>query len=119
MLVAVNIIWTGVRIVRKSVLGLMDTALTAEEQKLILQALEPHKRDGVEFHNLHTRQSGARQFVSLHVIVPDKWTVQRGHRLLEKIEADICRVLTNATVFTHLEAFHDPTSWEDSTPDRG
>ncbi|MBI5352240.1 MAG: cation transporter [Chloroflexi bacterium] len=118
MLVAANIIWAGFGIVRKSVLGLMDTALSPEEQKLIQNALEPHKEGGVEFHALRTRQSGARQFVSFHVIVPGKWTVQRGHHLLEKIEADIRGALPNVTVFTHLESLNDPASWEDTNLDR-
>ncbi|MCJ7436094.1 MAG: cation diffusion facilitator family transporter [Anaerolineales bacterium] len=118
MLVAANIVWAGFGIVRKSVLGLMDTALPAEEQKLIQDALKPHKQGGVEFHAFRTRQSVARQFVSLHVIVPGRWTVQRGHKLLESIEADIRRALPNVTVFTHLESLNDPASWDDTNLDR-
>ena len=118
MLVAANIIWAGVGIVRKSVLGLMDTALPVEQQKLVQSVLEPHTQNGVEFHALRTRQSGARQFVSLHVIVPGRWTVQRGHQLLESIEADIRRALPNVTVFTHLESLDDPASWDDTNLDR-
>lgn len=118
MLVAANIIWTGFGIVRKSVLGLMDTALSPDEQKLIQKVLEPHKQGGVEFHALRTRQSGARQFVSFHVIVPGRWTVQRGHQLLEKIEADIRDALPIVTVFTHLESLNDPASWDDTNLDR-
>jgi cation diffusion facilitator family transporter len=116
--VAANIIWSGVRIVRKSALGLMDTALSNKEQDLVRNALEPYMKSGVQYHALRTRQSGARQFVSLHVIVPGKWTVQRGHQLLESIEADIRRALPNVTVFTHLESLNDPASWEDTNLDR-
>jgi len=118
MLVAANIVWAGAGIVRKSVLGLMDTALPVEQQKLVQSVLEPHTQNGVEFHALRTRQSGARQFVSLHVIVPGKWTVQRGHQLLESIEADIRRALPNVTVFTHLESLNDSASWDDTNLDR-
>ena len=118
MLVAANIIWAGIGIVRKSVLGLMDTALSAEEQKLIQNVFEPHKQSGVEFHAIRTRQSGARQFVSFHVIVPGRWTVQRGHKLLESIEADIRGALPSVTVFTHLESLNDPASWDDTSLDR-
>ena len=117
-IVAGNIIWAGVAIVRKSVLGLMDTALPVEQQKLVQSVLEPHTQNGVEFHALRTRQSGARQFVSFHVIVPGRWTVQRGHQLLESIEADIRRALPNVTVFTHLESLNDPASWDDTNLDR-
>ena len=79
MLVAANILWTGTRIVRKSILGLMDTALPAEELAAVKAALDSHLNDGIEYHALRTRQSGARRFVSLHVLVPGAWTVHRGH----------------------------------------
>ena len=72
----------------------------------------------MEYHALRTRQSGARRFVSLHVLVPGEWTVHDGHQLLERIEADIRRTLPNVTVFTHLESLDDPASWEDISLDR-
>ena len=117
-LVAANIIWSGVRIVRMSALGLMDTALSTDEQNLVRNTLKPYMQNGVQFHALRTRQSGSRRFVSLHVIVPGRWTVQRGHRLLENIEADIRNVLQSVTVFTHLESLNDPASWDDTNLDR-
>ncbi len=116
--VAANIVWAGGRIVRTSVMGLMDTALPAAEQEAVRAALEPYLADGVQYHALRTRRSGARRFVSLHVLVPGSWTVTRGHHLLEQIEADIRRTLSNVTIFTHLESLDDPTSWEDQTLDR-
>lgn len=118
LLVAANIVWSGARIVHESWLGLMDTALPPEEQAIIQKALEPHRRDGVEFHAFRSRQSGARRFVSMHVLVPGQWTVDRGHQLLERVEADISDALPNTTVFTHLESLNDPSSWEDMTLDR-
>jgi len=117
-LVAANIVWSGVGIVRKSVLGLMDTALPTEDQNKLQKALEPHIQGGVQYHALRTRQAGARQFVSLHVLVPGLWTVQRGHQLLERIEADIRHALPSVTVFTHLESLNDPASWNDTSLDR-
>jgi divalent metal cation (Fe/Co/Zn/Cd) transporter len=50
--------------------------------------------------------------------VPGTWTVQRGHHLLEQIEADIRQVLPNVAVFTHLESLDDPASWDDVSLDR-
>lgn len=117
-LVAGNIVWAGIRIVSKSALGLMDTALSNEEQGLVRKVLEKYTLTGVQYHALRTRQSGSRQFVSFHVLVPGGWTVQRGHRLLEIIEADIRHALPSVTVFTHLESLNDPASWEDTSLDR-
>jgi cation diffusion facilitator family transporter len=118
LLVAANIVWSGARIVRRSVLGLMDTALPPAEQEAVRRAVAPHLVEGVEYHALRTRQSGARRFVSMHVLVPGSWTVHEGHQLLERIEADVRVALPNVTVFTHLESLDDPAAWADMTLDR-
>ena len=112
MAVAANIIRTGVRIVRTSVQGLMDSALPAGERLAIERLLEPHKQDGVQFHALLTRRAGAERFISMHVLVPGRWTVHRGHQLVERIESDIRGALGNATIVTHLESREDPASWD-------
>jgi cation diffusion facilitator family transporter len=118
LVVAGNIVWSGFQIMRNSVLGLMDTALPVEEQIILQKVLEQHLQTGIQYHALRTRQSGARRFISLHVLVPGIWTVQRGHQLLERIEADIRHALPTAAVFTHLESLNDPASWDDMTLDR-
>ncbi len=118
LLVAANIVWSGTHIVRKSVLGLMDTALPAAEQAAIQQVLEQQQQDGVQYHALRTRQAGARRFMSVHVLVPGVWTVQRGHQLLEQIESEIRTAVPDITVFTHLEAVEDGASWDDIALDR-
>jgi cation diffusion facilitator family transporter len=118
LVVAANIVWAGGRIVRGSVLGLMDTALPATELDALRRTLDPYLKEGVEYHALRTRQSGARRFVSMHVLVPGEWTVHDGHQLLERIEADIRGTLPNVTVFTHLESLDDPASWDDMSLDR-
>jgi cation diffusion facilitator family transporter len=116
--VAANILRTGWRIVRDSVLGLMDTALPAEDVTLIRKTLQSHEASEIQFHALRTRQSGARKFMSVHVLVPGTWTVQRGHELLERIEADLRQALPPMVIFTHLESLDDPASWEDQTLER-
>ena len=118
ILVALNIIWSGIKIVRKSALGLMDTGLPPEQQTLIKSVLEKYEQTGIEFHALRTRQAGTRAFVSFHVLVPGEWTVQRGHNLVEEIECDLRGALPNAVIFTHLESLTDPVSWEDTELDR-
>ena len=82
------------------------------------RVLDAHAENGIQYHALRTRESGARRFVSLHVLVPGDWTVHRGHALLERIEADIRAVVPNVTVLTHLESLDDPASWDDQSLDR-
>jgi len=118
ILVALNIVWTGVGIVRRSALGLLDRALPEAEQQAIRETLQRVAPPPVQFHALRTRQAGARRFVSLHVLVPGDWSVQRGHELLERLEAELRGVLPHAAVFTHLEPLEDPASFADLTLDR-
>jgi len=119
LLVAGNIVRTGIVIVRTSALGLMDTALSTDDLKTVRDAMERYAGQGVQYHALRSRQAGARRFVSFHVLVPGSWTVHEGHSLLERIEADIRQALPNVTVFTHLESLDDPSSWDDVSLDRG
>jgi cation diffusion facilitator family transporter len=106
--VAANIIWTGVGIVRRSTAGLMDSALSAEDQAAVQRVLQTHQEGGVQFHKLQTRQAGARKFVSVHVLVPSGWTVDRGHALAGRIASDIRQALPEAHVITHLEPLDAP-----------
>ncbi len=117
--VAGNIVWTGVGIVRRSVSGLMDTAMPAEDQETLQKVLAPHLQGGVKCHALRTRQSGALRFVTFHVLVPGDWTVQRGHQLLESMEADVRRALPGVIVLTHLESLEEPASWDDGSLEGG
>lgn len=116
--VAANIVWTGVRIIRRSAFGLLDRALAPGELAALLTVLEHHGTPPVQFHAVRTRQAGSRRFVSFHVLVPGDWSVRRGHELLERIEADVRAALPSAHVLTHLEAIEDPASFDDIALDR-
>jgi cation diffusion facilitator family transporter len=118
LLVAANITRTAVSIMRRSVGGLMDVSISAKDLGAVRQVFQNYESGGVKFHALRTRQSGMQNFVSVHVLVPGDWTVQRGHELLEHIEADIRSALPYAVVFTHLESLDDPASWEDEALER-
>jgi cation diffusion facilitator family transporter len=118
LLVAANIVWTGVKLVRESGLGLMDTALPLADQHLISQVQDTFRERGITFHALRTRRSGSRRFVSMHVLVPGNWTVQQGHDLCEAVEMALHEALPETTVFTHLEPLEDPAAWQDTELDR-
>lgn len=117
--VAANIIWSGVQLMRRSALGLLDSAIPQEERQQVAEILNRYAPQGVQYHSLRTRQAGQRRFISVHVLVPGKWTVQRGHNLLEEIERDVRHALPGpTTILTHLEPVEDPVSMEDIEIDR-
>ncbi|MCX8063240.1 MAG: cation diffusion facilitator family transporter [Anaerolineales bacterium] len=118
LLVALNILRTAYTLLSRSVYGLMDTALSAEDQKTVLAIFDKYRAQGVQFHALRTRQAAGRRFVSFHILVPGRWSTHRSHHLAEEVEADIRNSLSGATVFTHLEPVDDPLSYQDIEIDR-
>jgi cation diffusion facilitator family transporter len=111
--VALHIVLTGFDLMRRSALGMLDTAISSSEQESVHRIMGGYERGGIAFHALRTRQSGGRRFISMHVLVPGDWSVSRGHELLEEIEAEIRAAVPTVTVFTHLEPLEDPASFED------
>ena len=118
LIVAANITWTGYRLMDATAHGLLDTALPAPDQEVISLVMSKYRAEGIDFHALRTRSAGQRRFISMHVLVPGEWTVQKGHTLAERIERDIIAALPLTTVFTHLEPLEDPVSWADQRLDR-
>ncbi|MDD3312376.1 cation diffusion facilitator family transporter, partial [Pseudodesulfovibrio sp.] len=81
MFMAVNIVFTGAGLVRRSVGGLMDDALPDAELEVIETAIGRHKAKGVSYHHLRTRKSGPLRFIDFHLLVPGATTVQAAHDL--------------------------------------
>ena len=111
--VGLNIIMTGVNLLRSSTAGLMDKALSDEDHLKIVDVLTKYESETVKFHALQTREAGRQRFISMHVLVPGAWTIQKGHDLSEELEADIIAVLPNTLVTTHVEPLEDERSWAD------
>lgn len=113
LVAAVFIAGQGIRLVRRSALGLMDTSLPESQVRHLEQILGGYQDQGISYHALRTRQAGARAFVSTHILVPGEWSVQRGHDLMEELEKHIQREFPFASVFLHIEPVEDPRSWRD------
>jgi cation diffusion facilitator family transporter len=114
LLVAANILFTGLKLVRKAGLGLMDAALPPADIVQIQDVLAQYDQQEVQFHALRTRSAARRSFVSMHILVPGEWSVQRAHYLAEEVEMNIRERLPNINVFTHVEPLEDPASWQDT-----
>lgn len=119
LLVAANIVWTGWQLLQRSVSGLMDEAIPKEQIEAVAAVLDRYSQQGLNFHALRTRQAGRQAFITLHVLVPGDWTVQRGHDKLEQIETDIRLAVPFCHLTTHLEPIEDPASLADQLLERG
>ncbi len=114
ILVAINILWSGWDLIKRSIQGLIDTALPKDIHEKIVAVLNNCTTpENITYHALRTRQAGTQKFISVHILVPGAWTVQQGHDFLEKIEIRLRQEIENSIVFTHLEPFEDPASYED------
>jgi len=113
IIVALNIVVTGWRLLHETASGLLDRALPEAEHRQLEALLAQHRRDDITFHALRTRMAGSRRFVNFHVLVPGHWTVKQGHDFCESLEREIAAALPRTHVFTHLEPIDDETSWQD------
>jgi cation diffusion facilitator family transporter len=112
LLVAANIVWTGVNLLRETGLGLLDTAIPKADQQTIAHIMAEYQTQGIQYHALRSRVAGARSFITFHVLVPGVWNVQRGHDVCQAIEQAIEQALPGSDVVTHLEPLEDPKSWD-------
>ena len=117
--VAVQIVWTGLGLVRRSIAGLLDSAIPADDRAEINKIFaEYSRRHQVSFHALRTRRAAARSFIAFHLLVPDEWPVARAHQLSEEIEERIRELIEGASIDVHIEPISDPVSYDDQELDR-
>jgi len=112
VLVALNIVKTGVELMRRSYDGLMDVALPLEEIATIENLVRAELPADATFHALRTRKAGPRRFIDFHLLLPQQTTVQASHQLCDRIEAAIARNLNKTSVTIHVEP-------KESHPDEG
>jgi len=101
--VGVNILVTGFRLVSQSVTSLLGAAMPAGDLARVTAVLDSLRTDEVDFVEVRTVESGRHRFVTLTVLVPGSWTVDRGHTLADDVEMAISRELSHTDVQTHLE----------------
>jgi cation diffusion facilitator family transporter len=118
LLVALNILYTGYRLLRRSGRGLMDIALPSAELASVKSILDSYQEEGVKYHALRSRQAAARNFLAVHLLVPGSWTVRRGHALAEQVEKRVIEAIPNTNIVTHIEPIEDPLSLDDAALDR-
>jgi cation diffusion facilitator family transporter len=103
LLVAVNILRLGWRVVRDSVGGLMDESLAAAEVERIAVLVRREMGGALQYHDLRTRRAGPRPFVELHLVVPGSMRVDVAHQICDRIEVAVQQELPGAHVVVHVE----------------
>ncbi len=101
--VAVNILWTGWRLMRQSVSSLMDEAVPRETGRQIREVIGANAEGAIEVHDLRTRSAGAATFIEFHLVVPGKMTVTEAHRICDRLEGALGDAILGAEVLIHVE----------------
>jgi len=102
-LVGVNILWAGWRLVRESVSGLMDEAVTGEVAGHIRQVISGNAQGAIEAHDVKTRAAGRVTFIEFHLVVPGSMTVAASHHICDRIEQALQASVPGAQVLIHVE----------------
>lgn len=121
ILLALNILWSAVSLMRESVGGLMDRAdpkITAKVEKRLGGEVAKY---GISYHRLRHRNMGSGQWVDLHLVFDDDASVKDAHEVATKIEEALRDELGETTmVTTHLEPERDHERIHDEpAPKRG
>ena len=110
--VGLHITTTGFGLVRRSINGLMDHALPADEQEKLRGQIRAALPPGAQFHLLRTRQAGRRKFADFHLLVDGAMTVSEAHDLSEVVEERLRAAVPGLEVATHIEPVGEPAAWE-------
>ena len=105
-MVAVNILWSGSRVVKASLSGLMDESVPEETLQKIRDIIASEADGAVEAHDLKTRHAGSATFVEFHLVVPAEMTVFDAHEICDRVEAAVARAVPNTRVTIHVEPEH-------------
>ncbi|MGG5817171.1 cation diffusion facilitator family transporter [Falsiroseomonas sp. HW251] len=100
---AVNILFSGWRLMRESLGGLMDEAVPADTMLRIKEIVARHAEGALEAHDLRSRHSGRFTFLEFHLVVPAAMTVEEAHEICDRIEAALKDELGQATITIHIE----------------
>ncbi|MCZ4273360.1 cation diffusion facilitator family transporter [Maritalea porphyrae] len=104
--VAIFILWSGWKLIRESVGGLMDEAVSPDKLALIQNTITAQAEGAIEAHDVRTRLAGRRIFIEFHLIVPGEMTVVQAHEICDRIELSLKREIVGSTVHIHIEPEH-------------
>ena len=102
-LVALSILWSGMRLIGESVGGLMDEAVHPTVMASIKAAIADGGDGAIEAHDLRTRVAGSASFIDFHLVVPASMTVGASHAICDRIENAIRQEIAGAVITIHVE----------------
>lgn len=105
-LVALNILWSGWKVMTSSLSGLMDEAVSEDMLDKIRNTISDHATGAIEAHDLRTRHAGPKTFIDFHLVVEGQTTVDQAHDICDRVEQALRSHLPEATITIHVEPEH-------------
>ena len=103
ILVSINILREGWKVISGSVSGLMDTSIDGETLDAVRSTIALQATGAIEFHDLKTREAGAARFAEFHLVVPAAMTVSQAHDICDRIESALKKLMPGISVLIHVE----------------
>lgn len=102
-LVAINILWSGWKVMTESLSGLLDEAVSESTMARIRETISAAAAGALEVHDLRTRHAGRATFIDFHMVVPGGMTVEEAHDICDRIETALKKEFTGAMISIHVE----------------
>lgn len=102
-LVGLNILWSGSRLLMRSVGGLMDAAVPEEQMETIRETIAANAEGAIEAHDLRTRQAGRMTVIDFHLVVPAAMSVAEAHTICDRLEGALQNISAEVLITIHVE----------------
>ncbi|MEO3385091.1 cation diffusion facilitator family transporter [Mesorhizobium sp. CAU 1741] len=103
LVVALNILWQGWKVITSSLDGLMDRAVPFDEHVRIRDIISSNSKGALEVHDLKTRFAGRATFIEFHMVVDADMTVGESHAICDRIEDALTAEIPSVRVVIHVE----------------
>ncbi len=107
LVVALNILWQGWKVIASSLDGLMDRAVDHENHLRIRDLISANSQGALEIHDLKTRIAGRATFIEFHMVVDAGMSVGDSHLICDRIEAALENEIPSVRVVIHVEPDHE------------
>ena len=105
-LVALNILWSGWKVMSQSLSGLLDESLSEEVLAEVRRVIGQEAVGAVEAHDLRTRAAGPATFIEFHLVVKGEVTVAEAHEMCDRVEMALKQLIEGCVITIHVEPEH-------------
>lgn len=104
ILIGLNILWTGLKLLHSAFHGLMDRSDAAFDRRVRESLKLATEKFSVHYHNLRHRNAGNRLLIEVHLLFPSEYSISKAHELATHIEQEVASCFDKPTeCVTHLE----------------